>query len=80
MKPYSAAFEVGTTVQIADPATLEQFLSTWKYHSPLQKEQLAYADRTANVSKVSYYHGGDALYVLEDVPGIWHEQCLVKIT
>ena len=22
------------------------------------------------------YHGGDVLYVLENVPGTWHEDCL----
>ena len=80
MKPYSAAFDVGTTVEIADLARLELFLRTWKYHNPLQKEQLAYASQTAKVSKVGYYHGGDPLYVLEGVPGVWHEECLAKTT
>jgi hypothetical protein len=23
-----------------------------------------------------YYHGGDELYWLKEVPGVWHEQCL----
>ena len=22
------------------------------------------------------YHGGDIIYKLVDIPGIWHEQCL----
>jgi hypothetical protein len=30
----------------------------------------------ALVEEVSFYHGGDALYVLEGLPGLWHEQCL----
>jgi len=34
---------------------------------------MEYAEATANVKEVSFYHGGDVLYVLENVPGIWHE-------
>jgi len=28
------------------------------------------------VEEVSFYHGGDELYKLKDIPGLWHEQCL----
>jgi hypothetical protein len=28
------------------------------------------------VAAIGYYHGGDVLYTLNDIPGIWHEQCL----
>ena len=28
--------------------------------------------------RVGYYHGGDVLYELEGVPGVWHEVCLRK--
>ena len=28
--------------------------------------------------RVGFYHGGDALYELEGVPGVWHEVCLRK--
>jgi hypothetical protein len=32
--------------------------------------------RFGRVKEVSFYHGGDQLYILENLPGIWHEQCL----
>ena len=25
---------------------------------------------------VAFYHGGDPLYKLAGIPGLWHEQCL----
>ena len=28
------------------------------------------------VSSVGFYHGGDELYVIEGIPGVWHEVCL----
>ena len=51
-------------------------MAEWKYHHKLQPEQLAHADALAEVEKVGFYHGGDVLYNLKNVPGIWHEQCL----
>jgi hypothetical protein len=27
--------------------------------------------------EVGFYHGGDVLYTLDGIPGLWHEQCLV---
>lgn len=75
--PYHAAYPEGTSVRIADRAFLENFMATWKYHHKLQPDQLAYAGRQAIVRGVGYYHGGDALYVLEDIPEYyWHEECL----
>jgi hypothetical protein len=29
---------------------------------------------------VGFYHGGDPLYSLDGVPGVWHERCLVLAT
>lgn len=26
--------------------------------------------------EIGYYHGGDELYWLKGVPGVWHERCL----
>jgi hypothetical protein len=69
-------FLKGTKVCIANRAFLEHFATTWKYHHKLQPEQIAYADRMADVEKVGYYHGGDVLYWLVDIPGVWHESCL----
>ncbi len=70
------AYPEGTLVRIAPRAELDAFLDTWKFHHKLQADQLQYADRTARVCWIGYYHGGDVLYQLEGVPGIWHERCL----
>jgi len=74
--PYSEEFAVGTTVTIADRAVLEVFLRDWRWHHPLEPVQLSFAGHHAHVKSVSFYHGGDELYELEGIPGIWHEQCL----
>jgi hypothetical protein len=76
MKPYEAAFSVGTHVRVADLQDLASFFSEWKYHNRLELHQLEFAAKAAVVSELGYYHGGDPLYVLEGVPGVWHECCL----
>jgi hypothetical protein len=73
---YKAAFPKGSTVRVADRASLDEFKREWKYHHKLLPEQLEYADRVTTVEDVGFYHGGDPLYKLEGVPGLWHEQCL----
>jgi hypothetical protein len=73
---YNAEFPAGVMVRVASRESLENFLMTWQYHNKLQPEQLAFADRTAKVEKVFFYHGGYELYQLDGIPGIWHEQCL----
>jgi hypothetical protein len=73
---YKAAFPEGSKVRVADRVFLERFMSEWKYHHKLQPEQLAHADEVAVVEKIGFYHGGDVLYNLKGVPGIWHEECL----
>ena len=80
MPAYAERFPAGSTVQIADLATLERFRATWRLHNPLIPEQLAWANKLALVAEVSFYHGGDPVYVLLDVPGVWHEHCLTTIT
>ena len=37
---------------------------------------MEWAGMIAIVKEVSFYHGGDQLYVLEGVPDIWNEPCL----
>jgi hypothetical protein len=74
--PYKADFPIGTRVKIADRAELEHFLHEWKHHNPLQVEQLAFAGRAGTITDLGYYHGGDELYQLEGIPGVWHECCL----
>src|ERR1700722_14042410 len=76
MKPYTELFPVGSTVRVALRPDLERFLATWKFHNPLLAEQLAFAGSCATITEVGVYHGGAGLYVLDSVPGIWHEQCL----
>lgn len=73
---YKEEFPTGSMVRIAEASRLQDFQRTWKYHHKLDSEQLDYAGRVAEVEKVGFYHGGDVLYELKGVPGIWHEQCL----
>jgi hypothetical protein len=74
-----AKYREGTLVRVAARKELEAFLKAWKLHHPLQPEQLDYAGRSAKVLKSGMYHGGDILYELEGIPGIWHEQCLEAV-
>ena len=75
---YKEAFPAGTKVRVGNRAFLTEFKETWKYHNKLQPEQLEYADRVTVVKKVGFYHGGDPVYELSDVPGMWLEACLSK--
>ena len=70
MMAYQEKFPVGTTVRIAERAELERFRREWQFHDKLEAEQLSYAGQTARVRDVGFYHGGDALYHLDGVPGI----------
>lgn len=74
--PYAEEFPVGSVVSIRERPFLETFSREWKWHNPLRSEQLEYAGRSAPVTRVSFYHGGDELYQLAEIPGLWHEQCL----
>jgi hypothetical protein len=76
--PYREEFPAGTSVKIADRVALEAFSRSWNLHNPLRPDQLPYAGRTATVARVGFYHGGDELYELQGVPGVWHEVCLVR--
>ena len=77
-EPYESRFEVGDEVRIGSAELLGRFVNEWRYHNPLTPEQLPFAGRTALVREVGFYHGGDALYVLDGVPGVWHDECLTK--
>lgn len=76
MTGYRSLFGVGARVRIKPLPMLQAFRRTWKLHHPLTEDQLAFAGRPAKVATVGFYHGGDVLYTLEGVPGIWHEQCV----
>jgi hypothetical protein len=72
-----ADFPVGTMVRIGPRTLLERYVRpAWKFHNPLDPQQLEHAGRIVKVSQVGFYHGGDELYNLEGVPGTWHEACL----
>ena len=71
-----AEFEVGSEVRIADRAFLEEFLEAGQYHNELEPEQLEFAGRTAAVKEVNFFTGGDEIYTLAGIPGVWHEECL----
>lgn len=73
---YNEEYLVGSRVRIVSQDELAHFKDAWSKHNPLQEEQLQYGGRTTTVKEVSFYHGGDELYVLDGVPGVWHECCL----
>jgi hypothetical protein len=72
-------FEVGSEVRIADRAFLEDFLEAGQYHNELEVEQIEYAGRVPKVKEVTFFHGGDEIYALEGIPGVWHEECLSAV-
>ena len=78
--PYTATYSEGAVVMIAPLAELEQFRNSWRFHNPLRPKQLEFAGRSGLVRSIGYYHGGDVLYQIEGVPGIWHECCLRPVT
>jgi hypothetical protein len=80
MAPYLEDFPVGSKVRIADAQFLLDFKIAWRYHNKLEEAQVAYAGQIYQVSEVSFYHGGDVLYRLVGVPGLWHESCLNSAT
>lgn len=73
---YNPEFPIGSRVRVAGSRKLRDFLKSWRYHHPLQEEQLKFAGKQTTVRDVTFYHGGDELYELSDVLGIWHEECL----
>jgi hypothetical protein len=58
-------------------SSLERFAVEWKWHHPLEPWQLSFAGVATAVAKIGFYHGGDVLYELAGVPGLWHEPCIV---
>ncbi|MGD1107227.1 MAG: hypothetical protein ABR865_09285 [Terracidiphilus sp.] len=66
-------------MRVISRAALERFAQERSYHHKLLPEQMEFAGAAATVKKVSFYHGGDQLYVLENLPGIWNEPCLESL-
>jgi len=77
--PYEPEYPAGSRVRIASSPLLEEFKRTWKFHHALRDEQLAFAGEISVVVAVGFYHGGDELYTLKGIPGLWHEQCLTPV-
>lgn len=73
-------FPQGSIVRVKNRGALESFKNDWYYHHPLTDVQLGCAGKGGRVAFVSFYHGGDVLYCIEGMPGIWHEQCLESAT
>jgi hypothetical protein len=46
---------------------------------PSENDQLELYDVEGVVEDVGFYHGGDELYKLKGVPGVWHEHCLREV-
>jgi hypothetical protein len=63
-------------VRIADAERLREFRRTWTLHHKLAEEQIKHGRRVTQVAEAAMYHGGDVIYKLEGVPGIWHERLL----
>ena len=66
---------LGSFVRVAEPGELEAFLRKWRSRDPLEPGQMLCAGRMAKVVGVRVHEGRD-LYVLEDLPGLWHPACL----
>jgi hypothetical protein len=79
-EPYQPRFPPGVQVRVVDEPTLSRFKAEWHWNYPLQEQQLRFAGLRTKVAKVGYYHGGDALYTLDDTGDyVWHEACLQPI-
>lgn len=74
--PYQEKYPVGVAARIGSRERLRAFARDWKFHHPLEAEQIAFAGMTDIVKAVGFYHGGDVLYTLVHAPGTWHEHLL----
>jgi hypothetical protein len=77
---YKEEYPLGSMVRIAERPELEEFKKTWQLHNKLQPEQLEYAGKTGKIKWFGFYHGGDELYQIDEIPGIWHECCLRAVS
>jgi hypothetical protein len=74
--PYQELFPKGSKVRVKDRATLEAFKVEWRWHHPLEGSQLDFAGESGRVASIGFYHGGDVVYWLDGIPGVWHERFL----
>jgi len=76
MPDYHPIFKKGDKIKINDKDYLLNFQRTWKYHHNITDDQIKYAERLAAVKDVYIYHGGEVMYALKSIPGIWLEQLI----
>jgi hypothetical protein len=76
MPDFRERFTTGSRVRVVPKVALETFKRAWRFHHPLTNQQIEFGGALAMVKEIVPYHGGDVLYVLDSVPGIWHEVCL----
>jgi hypothetical protein len=72
-------FPVGCTVRIIERPALKAFARQWKDHHKPGYRQYAFAGRETTVKAVSFFYRDEALYELQDIPGLWLEGCLRAI-
>ena len=41
--------------------------------------KLPVAGSVGDVEPATFFHGGDEIYALEGIPGVWHEECLSAV-
>jgi len=72
-------FLIGSTVQIVGQKELKEFLEAQPkgMRHPLKPEQVEYGGMSGKVIEARMYQGGAIAYVLENIPGAWH-QALVR--
>jgi len=51
----------------------------WTRHHPPMPEQFEFGSSIKTIKEIQMYHGGDLLYILEETPGIWREDCIEEI-
>ncbi len=80
MPDYHSTFKRGEKVRIKDSQYLEEFQKTWGYHHNISDDQIKQGGKPDTVNSIEYYHGGEVLIGLENVPGVWHEELLEEWT
>jgi hypothetical protein len=75
--PYCPDFPEGSHVRIVDRASLGEFRNERAFHTPAPRATRIWRTER-RLGAVFFYHGGDELYELAGVPGVWHETCLAQ--
>jgi hypothetical protein len=74
MPAYHSVFLRGENVKIKPPEFLRQYLAPdWRWHNPLDSDNLKFAGGVFAVVDIGYFHGGEVMYELQGIRGFWHE-------